>query len=303
MYLPNVLWHQTEDLSWSCLDPVSKECQHNQAGAYTEARLHYVAPSGWEEALKRSGHLRVLDVCFGLGYNTWTLIQSVLQWVSSPFATVDQSNGPLRVSIIGLEQDIRLQDAWPIILDQPTLADLNGLKRSFEHNKYYRTLEGPLTLTLDLPAITVFLTIFFGDFRAMLPLLAAPVDVIFHDAFSPARQPGLWSAEIFQQYRRLLRPGGRLLSYSTAHAVWGGLQEAGFHLYQSVPVGGKRGGTVASLQPIAPLWLEVEALQPLAASTHQRLQGPAGVPYRCALTEQPPADALRMRRAQEQRTR
>ena len=82
-----------------------------------------------------------------------------------------------------------------------------------------------------------------------VPRLSGPYDLVFHDAFSPRKVPHLWSHSLFKEYRRFLEPGkGQLLTYSRARDVRETLEDLGFHLEQTAPLGRKRGGTLAMLK-------------------------------------------------------
>lgn len=66
-------------------------------------------------------------------------------------------------------------------------------------------------------------------------------DVVYYDAFSPEKQPELWSAEIFAQIFAAMRPQGVLTTYCAKGVVRRTLQEAGFTVERLAgPPGGKR---------------------------------------------------------------
>ncbi len=111
-----------------------------------------------------------------------------------------------------------------------------------------------------------------GDLRQVVPALAGPFDAVFHDPFSPASMPELWTLELFAHYARLLdKPHGKLLTYSTAAAVRGALQQAGFQVYKTPALGGKLGGTIAGFVPGLGL--------PLDAYETAYIASRAGIPY------------------------
>ena len=64
----------------------------------------------------------------------------------------------------------------------------------------------------------------------LLDTLVGRCDLVLLDAFSPQRCPQLWSLEFLEQLVRLLRPDGRLLTYSSAAAVGRCLQGLGLEL-------------------------------------------------------------------------
>lgn len=56
------------------------------------------------------------------------------------------------------------------------------------------------------------------------------LDVCYWDAFSPEKQPELWSREIFQKIYEQMQPQGVLTTYSSKGIVKTALKEAGFEL-------------------------------------------------------------------------
>jgi tRNA U34 5-methylaminomethyl-2-thiouridine-forming methyltransferase MnmC len=102
----------------------------------------------------------------------------------------------------------------------------------------------------DATGTVIEIEFIVDDLRAALPSLIdsaeGSFDLVFHDPFSPQHLPELWTQELFAEYFRLLAPRqGRLLTYSAAAAVRGGLFEAGFALGRTIGVGDKSGGTAA----------------------------------------------------------
>ncbi|MBX9694250.1 MAG: hypothetical protein K2Z81_17835, partial [Cyanobacteria bacterium] len=76
-------------------------------------------------------------------------------------------------------------------------------------------------------------------------------DLVFHDPFSPNKVPQFWTSDIFALFKKVLdQRNGRLLTYSAASAVRGGLIENGFHVYRTSNLGRKAGGTLASVSSL-----------------------------------------------------
>jgi hypothetical protein len=75
------------------------------------------------------------------------------------------------------------------------------------------------------------------------------LDIIYHDAFSPTRQSELWTQQLFEQYRRVLKPdGGLMITYSASAAIRNGLLAAGLYLYPTESIHFKP-GTLAFVMP------------------------------------------------------
>ena len=255
----------TGDGSWTCRDPITGELYHNSAGAYEEALKNYVEPLNLPALLAKRKDITILDPTYGLGYNTWVLLNEWVQ-VAEPDSTL---------SVVAVDLDPKIFQMTPLILQSPTFDPLKLKTTPLEHNVYYRTHWDPGASTISVEENRqIHLDFRVGDLRQIVPQLTLDLDAVFHDAFSPAKVPELWTVDLFQEYARLLKKRqGKVLTYSAAAAVRGGLRDAAFRLFRTAAVGRKGGGTLAtmSLDEIGPSPLPSEELALLATR--------AGIPY------------------------
>ena len=71
-------------------------------------------------------------------------------------------------------------------------------------------------------------------------LLREPADLVFYDAFDPAVQPELWTAEVFGRLYVQLAPGAIFVTYCCKGAVRRALQSVGFRTEKLPGPPGKR---------------------------------------------------------------
>jgi tRNA U34 5-methylaminomethyl-2-thiouridine-forming methyltransferase MnmC len=188
------------DGSFSLWSATFGEGFHSAAGALAEAQEKFVGPSQLERW--RPGQaLVVVEVAVGTGTNTAALLQ----------ATADLD---LPLQWWGLEQD-----------PQPLALALASA--SFRRQWPGSTLE-------RLEALGQGDRLLWGDGRQAVRRLPAALqggcDLVWLDAFSPRRCPQLWSLEFLAQLAALLKPQGRLITYSSAAAVRSALVAAGLQL-------------------------------------------------------------------------
>ena len=260
----------TADGSFTFVSATFGEPFHNRHGARQEAEQKFAVPTQLA-AKAEIGRLRLLDICYGLGYNT-----------ASALETIWRANPACQVEVIGLELEPEVPRAaiahqllqpWPDpIPAYPTTLAQAG---RFEGDR----LQGRLI---------------WGDARRSLLALdpqAFQADAIFLDPFSPPRCPQLWTAEFLALVAQFLHPQGRLATYSCAAAVRTALQAAGLQIGSSPPFGRRWPGTVAAWPPAD--------LPPLLSQEQEHLQTRAAIPYRDP-TLQDDAEAIHQRRLQEQ---
>ena len=71
-------------------------------------------------------------------------------------------------------------------------------------------------------------------------------DIVFLDAFTPAKLPTLWSLEFFIELYRLISKDGILVTYSNSAAVRHAMLESGFYVGKIFDSNNRACGTIAS---------------------------------------------------------
>ena len=206
-------------------ESVGEHYHSTKDGAFSEALYKHVLPA-WKYRIEGRKKITVLDVCFGLGYNTFVLL-----W----YLARQKFSGHLR--IISPEHDADLLSS---LIDFPypdEFCDLAPIIRAVAENRSY---ESP-----DL-----LIEIFTVEARSWLAAFAGSVDIVFHDPFSPAHNHQLWTREYFAELKRVGADDLLVTTYSTATAVRMGLFENGFHIYENHPAALVRSATLASLAPL-----------------------------------------------------
>ena len=203
-----------------------KEHYHTPAGARLEAEEKYIVPSRLKERLAK-GDAQLLDVCFGLGYNSLCALNLTRQDASST------------LSVTALEMDRRVVRA--------AAQNIQTLETdSFDWRKTLAELHesGESRITTQSS-----LKIIWGDARYTATLLPSQrFDVVFLDAFSTQRNSELWTVDFFRKLKRVMKPNAVLLTYCAAIPVRSGLLEAGFFVGETAPIGRQRGGTIAAMR-------------------------------------------------------
>ncbi|PKL39135.1 MAG: hypothetical protein CVV44_09730 [Spirochaetae bacterium HGW-Spirochaetae-1] len=226
------------------------EAMHTQSGAYTESLIKHIYPSRILDAGGES--LSVLDIGFGLGYNILALLMEI-----------KKCHKARPLSVVSLEKDrsyapflekIHFDDEREIYFDLVKKAFMTGEAR-----------EGPINISVLL-----------GDAReTILTVQHRSFDAVFHDPFSPSKNPELWSVEYFRHILGLMKGTAVLTTYSSAAQVRMAMLDAGFIVGKGPSMGRKREGTIASGGPIVdPLDAgELQALRENYKSTPYRDPG------------------------------
>jgi len=233
----------TEDGSVTFWNEDYKEHYHTPAGARLEAVEKYIVPGNLRARLEQ-GKVALLDVCFGLGYNSLSAMNIAAEgWVRKQPGAVPSKDDtevvPPRLSITALEMDRRVVGAAAKSI-QAASTDVFDWKQALQalHDNH-ACLVPPASCLLH-----------WGDARYTITKLEPnSYDLVFLDAFSTQRNSELWTVEFFRQLKRVMKPDAVLLTYCAAIPVRAGLLEAGFRVGETDPVGRQRGGTIAAMRP------------------------------------------------------
>lgn len=212
---------RTDDGSSTLYLPSYDEHMHSLSGAYEEALLKHVYPSGIAAVQKAAVH--VLDVGFGLGYNILALLmERARRGVAG------------RIKIISFEKE------------QSFLPALEKIEFNDERDAVYCTVKKAFREGVYRDD-AMEISLMFGDARESIRSVGFPgFDAVFFDPFSPAKNPELWSVDFFKEIYSRIDDAGILTTYSSAPQVRMAMAEAGFIIGRGPAVGGKKEGTLAT---------------------------------------------------------
>ena len=79
-----------------------------------------------------------------------------------------------------------------------------------------------------------------ADFRDQMPTVESGFDLVYFDAFSPTKQPELWTATVFQNIKNVCAPNAILVTYCSKGEVRRNMQAAGWAVTKLPGPKGKR---------------------------------------------------------------
>ncbi|WP_458701579.1 tRNA (5-methylaminomethyl-2-thiouridine)(34)-methyltransferase MnmD [Sulfurospirillum sp. 1307] len=175
-------------------------------GALSETLIKHVIPAYELKSDKKS--LYILDICFGLGYNTLATIWYFLEhkpeielFIYSP-----ELDGDLINSLVDFE--------YPKEFSKEIITTLSKEKKYHKNNLHVE--------------------LFIGDAVEYVKGFDNFFDVIYQDAFSPEKNPKLWTKEYFGLIANASREDAILTSYSTSFNTRYNLYTNGFFIYDKV---------------------------------------------------------------------
>ena len=274
---------ETADGSSTFYSEAFGEWFHSRSGACYEAQETYVKSVRLAQRVNRLSNqpLRILDVCYGLGYNTAAALETI--WHENPDCAVE---------IVALEIDIEVA--------RSAIAQ-NLIQR---YSASVQTVLEAIATHLTAHHHQTHIQLLLGDARQQIQPLVAKgwqADIIFLDPFSPPHCPQLWTTEFLSLVAQCLSPqGGELVTYSCAAAVRSALMHAGLSISSLQTAARKWPGTMA--RPSARCNSTSNCTAGLSALSQQEtehLQTKAAVPYRDP-TLQATAEEILSHREKEQ---
>mgnify|MGYP001593215911 CR=1 FL=1 len=196
---------KTKDNSFTFFNEEYQEAYHSLTGALEEAQKKYIEPLEVKD-----GNV-ILDICFGLGYNTFAALENAKH-----------------LRIIALEKD-------EIILKELQSININSnyeIIQKVAKDKYYKDKDYEIQLII-------------GPAEQTITTIKEKVDIVFLDPFSPKRNPELWTREFFNNIFNIMKPGAKLATYSCARVVRDNLKLVGFTVKDGPKVGRRGPSTLA----------------------------------------------------------
>ncbi len=204
---------KTDDGSFTLFNPEYEEYYHSKSGALEEAFEKFVKPCKIPEL---KGHIKILDIGFGLGYNA--------------IAAIDSTDN--EIEIISLEKNF--------------VSDLPKLKPKLKHYWIIEKLEyDPITKSYLYEDKRIHLKIKIGDATKVIKTINDKFDAVFLDPFSPSKNPELWTVEFFSEIKKRMKPNAILATYSYAKKVRNNLKKAGFIVKDGPIIGRRSPSTIA----------------------------------------------------------
>lgn len=227
----------TADKSTTFKNKQVDECYHSVSGAKEESVKKFIEPC--LGTVKGKSEIWVLDVCFGLGYNTAAILDNVKN---------------KNINVIALENDpeilfkvLEVEDVFENYnIIKELIKDNIDIIEEIKNNKESKNSDkdkNKRVIKINKDNITIKL--FIDDARNSIKNIEERFDMCFLDPFSPKKCPELWSYGFLKDINGKMKDRGTLTTYSCARAVRENLKKAGFTVRDGPCVGRKAPATVA----------------------------------------------------------
>ena len=137
----------TNDGSVGLFSPDADDIYHSTYGALTEAYEKFILPSNFKDYLKKNNEIKILDICFGIGYNSKSFLNYLLNFIynetidTNKIKNIDKiytNNKKYKVYIHALDNDKNLALLSPFFVTNKKILKNNNL--SFYNEKIKKML-------------------------------------------------------------------------------------------------------------------------------------------------------------------
>ncbi len=197
----------TKDGSYSLKSVFFQENFHSLLGALEETKIKFTVPSDLKRFQGKS--LNVLDICFGLGYNSASLLDELIKQKSylNLYA--------LEIDKKPLEYALRNKSFLKLWAPKVSKIFKSLYLNDYFEDEFFKC------------------KILWGDAREKINIIPSTnkFDLIYLDGFSPQKCPQVWTVEFLSKITEKLNPQGYLITYSSSAAVRKTLRNLGLEIF------------------------------------------------------------------------
>ena len=115
----------TNDGSVGLFSPDADDIYHSTYGALTEAYEKFILPSNLNSFLKNNNEIKILDICFGIGYNSKSFLNYILDCLYNETIytdkikysdKIDTNNKKFKIYIHAIDTDKNLACLSPLFI-------------------------------------------------------------------------------------------------------------------------------------------------------------------------------------------
>lgn len=155
----------TNDGSVGLFSPDADDIYHSTYGALTEAYEKFILPSNLNSFLKNNNEIKILDICFGIGYNSKSFLNYILDFLYNETIytdkikysdKIDTNNKKFKIYIHAIDTDKNLACLSPFFISNKKNIKNNNL--SFRQEKIQRMLSQTVKAKYELkPEVNILL--------------------------------------------------------------------------------------------------------------------------------------------------
>lgn len=286
----NFSFLKTEDESIGLFNPEVNDIYHSKFGAKKESYDKFIFPSGILNYAKENNSVKILDICYGVGYNSKSSLHHLIKnnpritiqidalefdkntILFSPFIKDAIDDKELNLYLLMNIFDSGIFDLdymyevlkFAVKQNHDVINQLGALylknyqidgykmsskddKMTFLHNIYYQYVSNSTKIPQKVNKYQkCAIKWLVGDARIAINHTSSCYDFVFLDAFTPEKDPTLWTIDFINLIKGKMHENSVLVTYSISAAFRAELLELGFYVGKIIKEENQI-GTIASL--------------------------------------------------------
>ena len=242
--MKNIDFKFTDDGSLGLYNKIVDDIYHASSGAYSESYEKFILPSEYSELFKEKDEINILDICYGIGYNTKSVINEFVKKYNNRGKKINITSVEIDKNLVFLSPFVKvpqydnfIKDIMCFFIANQFQEDFvnyikaiinnklyynyldnslyNSNKNIFLHNIYYQYISDSSkngTLIRLLKSINIDFIV--DDARQFIKKTNKSFDVIYLDAFTPIKSPKLWTFEFIKLLKEHMTFNSKLITYS-----------------------------------------------------------------------------------------
>ncbi len=147
----------TNDGSVGLFSPDADDIYHSVYGALTEAYEKFILPANFEKYFSENNEIKILDICFGIGYNTKSFLNYLIDFYYNESIDsnnikynnkIDTDNKKCKIFIHAIDTDKNLACLSPFFISNKT--NIKNNKLIFKNEKIKRMLSNNIQTKFKL---------------------------------------------------------------------------------------------------------------------------------------------------------
>lgn len=242
----NIDFRFTDDGSLGLYNKTVDDIYHASSGAYSESFEKFFLPTNIEDLLSEKDEINLLDICYGIGYNTKTFINEFVKKYKNTNKKINITSIEIDKNLVFLSPFVKVPQYNDLISDltcyfvanqygEDFVNYINHIrenklyydyldnniymkdKNTFLHNIYYQYISDSLKKDILLSLLKqINLEYVIEDARCFIKQTDKIFDVVYLDAFTPQKSPKLWTFEFIKAIKEHMTNNSKLITYSVS---------------------------------------------------------------------------------------
>ena len=213
-------YKQTQDGTNTLYSKKYKQHFHSlRDGALNETLSKHIIPAF--KFSHKEKELNILDICFGIGYNTFATIYYM-----------KKNNIDTKVNFYSPELDKSLIKSLKNFKYPKEFDEIKHIIEAVSNEQFYQDSQFKIE-------------VFIGDARVYISTLSK-IDIVYQDAFSSDVNKELWTKEYFKDIVDILNFDALITTYSIATPVRLAMSENGLYIYEFNPTKSRKATIVSN---------------------------------------------------------